>query len=599
VQDVSGFTTGIFNWIAPDGTNWVLYREGTQITALNQTLEVAHIIGPAPTPLYRPSFSDLLVWVYFCGANTAGVGQQQVRIFDGVNTDIAFRPAVAIDSFSAADTGTGQATLGTHYFGFVYANRTGYSTVPTTQAGDPAAGPIFSITLGSSNRQVTITVTLSGLADGGTSANGNIQATLYLIATPANNPNEWFFVPPAVPPSTTVEQQPVPHETPVTLTFIFDIDDTGLYQADSAQAQFLLLTQDSLGNGPILPQFIVPYGTRMCYANGTKLYVSDEANPQSISEADNVVQLPNQRYIGAAFALPGGTSLYITGDKWTSFVTDNSDTPSTWAEPLSISQGLGAPFQNCICYKTGGNYAWVVTEGGPYLFNGAYDEKPISYLVADQWKRVNWAAAFAIEMADNTTDLKLYIAVPLDGSFQPNYVFVFDYQNGQSFDSIDFSIDVYDVKTFGGIGVVKETATDATNVWIGPDTAGTIAHFDPTTTEDRGIAINWWWKSGLMRDREQVTKMIRVGAMDIWARGNGTPIITIASMNNTIVLNPPLMLQSGFVVPLSAEPGYIYATRFDICKIENFTFQIGTNAIGAWGELSGIMGYIKSDLTGR
>lgn len=597
VQFAVGVTKGIFNWIAPDGTNWVIYREGPNITALNQTLAVPHILLSPIGTMYRPSFSDLLVWTYFCGANTAGVGQERVRIFDGQNVDIAFRPAVAIDSFSAADTGAGQATLGTHFFGFVYQNRTGYSTVPTTQVGDPPGGPPFSITLGTGNRQVTITVTLSPLADGGLSANGNIQAKLFLIATPANNPNQWFFVPAAVPPSTTIEQQDVPHLIAATLTFVFDIDDTALYQADDALTQFQLLT-DTDGNGPIKPQFIVAYGTRMCYAAGTKMYVSDQSNPQRITEADNVVLMPNQRYIGAAFPLPGGTSLYLSGDKWTSYATDNSGTPSTWSEPISVSQNLGASLQNLICNKTGGNYAWVITEGGPYLFNGAFESKPITFLVQDQWKRVNWQAAYAIEIADNSTELKLYIAVPLDGATEPTHTFVFDYQNGQAFDAVDFSIDKYDTATFGGIGVVRET-NDATNLWIGPSAVGSISHFDPASHNDNGAAVASIWKSGLMRGNEIATKMLRVSACDIWARGNGTLNIAVGSLYDKLVVNPPLLILSGFPTTLTDEPGLIYATRFDLAHVEDWTFQVGTNAVNEWFELSGLVSYQKADRTNR
>lgn len=601
VQSVTGVTKGIINWIAPDGTNWVLYREGDNIIALNQTLVATHILLSPIGTLYRPVFSDLLVWEYFCGADVNGVGQQQVRIFDGTNIDIAFRPLIAVTSFSAADTGAGQATLGTHFFGFVFQNRTGYSTVPTTldNLGNP-----MSITLGSGNRQVTITVGIPALADGGLSGNGNIQAKLFLIATPANNPNAWFFVPAAVPPSTTVEQQDVPHETPVTLTFVFDIDDTALYQADSANNQFLLLTQDpNTSLGPFSPQWIASYGTRMVYAAGTKLYVSDQANPQKITEADNVVQQPNQRYLGAGFALPGGTSFYVMGDKWTAYVTDNSDTPSTWSEPISISRNLGAPLQNLICNQTSGNYAWVIVEGGPYLFNGAFDEKPLSYLVADQWKRVNWKAKYAIEIVDNTVDLKLLIAVPLDGATEPTHVFVFDYTNGQRFDSIDFSIDNYDAATFGGIGLVKETpseaASEATNVWIGPSAAGTIKHFDTALRNDSSVAINSFWKSGLMRGNNIPTKMIRVGGCDIWVRGNGTLLVGIASMDETIVLTPPALLQSGVPAPLQESPGFIYGTRMDLSGVENWTALIGTNAIDEWFELSALMAYEMAQRVNR
>lgn len=463
IAPATGEVKGIFNWVAPNGNNYVLYRDGSVIRALLQPETLLSVLKPIGT-MYRPSFSDLLVWIYFCGYDTTGVGVTQVRLFDGTNVDKAFRAAITTTAFTAADSGVGQSTQGTHFFGFVYQNRTGFSTQPVT--ADSMGNP-FSVTLNAGNRQVTITVTIPPQLDGGTNPTG-AQATLFLVATRADSAANWFFVPSAVAPSTTVNQQPVPYNTATTLTFIFDLSDEALNQGDPANNQFLLLTQDSMGNGPITPQFLVAYGTRMCYAVGSTLYVSDQANPQSLTADQNIVVMPNQRYLGAAFPLPGGTSLYIMGDHWTSYVTDNSDVPATWSEPISVSGQLGAPFQCCVCFKTGGNYGWVVTQGGPYLFNGAYDEKPLSYLVQDQWKRVNWKAAYAIEIADDTAALKLYIAVPLDGATEPTHVFVFDYQNGQEFDSIDFSIDNYNKATFGSIGVVKEVETDENNLWIGP-----------------------------------------------------------------------------------------------------------------------------------
>lgn len=126
-----------------------------------------------------------------------------------------------------------------------------------------------------------------------------------------------------------------------------------------------------------------------------------------------------------------------------------------------------------------------------------------------------------------------------------------------------------------------------------------IIHFDDATHNDTGIPFNSFWKSGLMRDREIATKMIRVGSCDIWVRGQGTLDITVASMDNTIVLNPPLLLQQGNPVQLSPSPGWIGQTKFDLAGIENYTVQVGTNGIDQWWELSGLMAYQKPQRTNR
>lgn len=464
IAPATGEVKGIFNWISPAGGNYVLYRDGSVIRSLLQPDTLSSILKPIGT-MYRPSFAPLDVWTFFCGPDTAGAGTQQVRIYDGVNVDKAFRPAISLDSVTAADTGPGQCTAGTHYLALVYANRTGFSTVPVSA---DSSGTPYSITLGAGMRQVTIIVNVPPQIDGGTNPTGG-QATLYLLVTRADSATNWYFLPAAVPPSTSVEQFPIPYNAAATATFIFDLADEDLAaSADPANNQFLLLTQAADGTGPFLPQFVAVYGTRMCYGVGSKLYASNQNDAQTITETDNVVIMPNQRYIGFAFALPNGTSLYLGGDHWTAYATDNSDTPSTWSEPISVSDQLGAPGMNCICRETCGNYAWVVTEGGPYMFAGSYDPKPLTYLSADLWKRVNWTANYAIEIADDTVALRLYIAVPLDGATEPTHVIVIDYQNGTSFDTVDISLDNYDKPTFGGIGVVKEWATDGDNLWIGP-----------------------------------------------------------------------------------------------------------------------------------
>ena len=38
---------------------------------------------------------------------------------------------------------------------------------------------------------------------------------------------------------------------------------------------------------------------------------------------------------------------------------------------------------------------------------------------------------------------------------------------------------------------------------------------------------------------------------------------------------------------------------FDLAHIENFTVQVGTNAVGAWWELSKVAVYMKADLFNR
>lgn len=469
-------------------------------------------------------------------------------------------------------------------------------------------------------RSVNISVSLPAQPDGGTSANGGVQATLFMIATATNNPNLWYFIPTDTQ-NGTVGEQPVPFNAPVTLNFVLSFSDFDINNGlagDTAQANFLFLAQDASGAGPFNPNFVVAYGQRLAYGVGTICYVSDIGEPQQISADTNQVIMPNQRAIGAAFPLPGNTPLYVSGNGFTGYVVDNGDSPSTWGEPILVSDMLGTSYQNCVCFETGGPWVWVVTPGGPYLFDGAYENQPLTYLSSGYdedgkaigWTRVNCNAAYAIKIADDVEFFKLYIAVPLDGATEPNALFTIDYRMGKSFDSCDISLDVFGFNisgAFSSIAVIREFATGQNNLWIGPSTAGSIARFDVATHNDLGKAINGFWKSGLMKNPAIPTSMVRVGYLDLWMKGN-SPLnaqglsdfnLIVASLDGQLVVTPQIQINMGVPAALVDAPGQYYSAKTDLSKIPDYTVSVGTNAVDEWCEVSGITSYERVDLANR
>lgn len=490
---------------------------------------------------------------------------------------------------------------------------------PVNSNGIYAGGGIVTnpiqFTTQAGNRQILVSVTLPAMPDGGANASGNVQATLFMIATTAANPNLWYFMPTDAQTG-QIGEQPVPLNTPKTYNFVMSLSDFDInasLSGDTAQANFLLLAQDASGNGPFNPSFVVAYGQRMCYGTGTVLYVSDIANPQQIAADTNQVIMPNQRQIGYAFPLPGNPGLYLTGEGWTGYVTDNSDSPSTWAEPILVSDQFGTLYPNCVCFQTGGPWAWIVTEGGPYLFDGSYAGQPLTYLSSGfneqqqpvGWTRVNWNAAYAIKIVDDVEFFKLYIAVPLDGSTECNYMFCVDYRLGKTFDTCDISLDVFNPQLFASIARVREVSSGNTNLWIGPSAAGNVSRLDVTTHNDQGAPVHGIWTSGLAKGNI-ASAMVRVGAMDIWARGNaplvsGIPSLLITLFGPDGVRSVPITLLSTQGVPaaLVETPGLTFMAKTDFSQANDIYFQFETNLIDAWLELSGFSAYIKPDLANR
>ena len=94
--------------------------------------------------------------------------------------------------------------------------------------------------------------------------------------------------------------------------------------------------------------------------------------------------------------------------------------------------------------------------------------------------------------------------------------------------------------------------------------------------------------------------MIRVGALDIWARGTtGAPgVIVVAGPDDVISVTPELQSTVGTLTTLSPNPGITYIAKLDLNFINNYTVRFGTTA-GHNYELSGFMAYAKKSLANR
>ena len=607
VQAVGGKVTGIYNWIS--NQNLVLFQEDLKFQRLLLSTSTVHTMFSAPAGTRAPSFADLGPRIYCAGWDTIGSGTFQARVHDGQevanvpNVEKCFRPPLSILELtgSAVDGGSGQCTKGTHKIGFIYTNRDGYSGKPSPANSSGILTP-FSVTLNAGLRTINVTVNVGSIPDGGP---GTLLTPIMTRADAPDTP--WYFVPDGLFGAGPFA---IPLSSATSLSFQISISDEDLAaSATSALDQFSLLSQDMSGNGPFNPSTVAAYGKRMCYVRDSRVYVSDIDDPQSIAEDRNVVEMLNKRTVRTVFPLGNGQDLYLTGDHWTGAVTDNGDFPATWPEPRMVSGTHGAAFPDLVEWRTAGSYAWFAEETGVYLFDGNFGDVPVTHLWDDQWKRVNWAASYAIKIRDHVLERNLYVAVPLDGATEPTHQFVIHYTNGKTFDTVDISLDVYASNpTFSSIGIVQET-NDLTVPWIGPSGSGQILHFDPTFIPgmgtgcaDVGIAIDSLWSSGLLRGGGELpTKLIRVGAADLWLHGTGLPVGSWRNNDKTLSLSP-VILQGG-CVPVSAispTPGIEYQQKFDLARVENFSFLLEMSGqVGASWMLSGIRAYCKPSLGTR
>lgn len=587
VKSVSGKVTGLFNWVTPSGTNLVLYQEGTTIKALNQS-GLTTVTLNSGVSSRAPVFETLGAYAYFVGFTTTGAGTSAVRVTDGTNTDIAFRnPPTITASATVTDGGAGNGSAGLHQFGIVYQSRSGFAGRPTLLANSAT----MYITIDDA-RKINITLTLPAQTDGG----GN--AAIYLIQTRATNQAKWYFIPNDAP-SGSVGSFAVPYNSSTTFNFVANFSDEDIASLDSADDNFSLDVYGSDSGGPC---FVSVYGQRMVYGVGTRsdslagigLIISKIGQPQQTFVDQDSVAFPGRRVPGFGFQLPNSPDFFVTGDRWTARLTDNGSDPINWPPCVSVSESLGSPFPGCVCAHTAGGYAWLATERGLEFFNGAFSTKPLTYLCQDQWDRVNWAAAYSIQITDSVTDQRVYCAVPLDGATECTHLFVIDYTNGTTFDTVDIGLDSLD-QSFSSVAAVKQLATADTNIWFGPNAGSNITKLDSTVKDDEGNAINAYWESGLVRGTSEISSAtVKVGGADIWARGSAASLpMTVYGPDHVVSVSPALLSTQGVTSALTATPGIAYMAKFFLSNIENFTYRFGTTGANEWFELSSFTAYIK------
>lgn len=593
----AGRVTGLWNWLSPNSTsqNLVLYQDGTAIKRrrLSDNQVDTLLTGLSSR---APSFADLATRAYFCAYDTADAGVTQCRIHDGLFTsgtpdvDVAFRGPLTVTAFTAVDGGVGQCTKGTHKVAFVFQSRSGFAGQPSPVNGGGTFVPA-TVTLNAGLRTINASVTLNTPTDAGGTA------VILPIMTRADNPDKWYFVP-AGGGFFSPDPIGLPYNTAAwTQAFTISISDEDLAQsANSADEQFNLLVAGA-SSGPFNPNFVMAYGKRMVYGAGTVAYASEIDDPQHITADFHALSLPNQRSI--AFGFPLGTAFYFTGDKWTGRTTDTGDLPSTWPQPAEISSTLGSPFPGCVEWRTAGQYVWMVCESGVYVFNGAFPNRPITYLCGDIWARVNWAAAYSIDIVDDVVGVRCYVSVPLDGAIECTHTFVIDYTNGLAYDSCDITLDNYGGQ-FSAIGLVKNSTTKRTELWIGPGSAASIIFLDSSTKNDLGAPVTAVWESGLVRQGgELASETIRVGNADLWIRGNGTLIHTWKGLDGTPSVTPTVMGNGCVTTTLSAAPGIELQAKGDLHPVENYTLRFSVSQVNGYLSLSGFKAYMKPSLYSR
>lgn len=505
---IAKIVTSLFNWIkAPD----LVSTDGNILVLYNKTDSkvqwAVNLSIPAASDLYTVTAegisvtqggNQLIIAAFTTQGTTAPIalGAAQARVVGvggaSVYVDKAFLGPLTTKPSLANSAGAGTVTAGLHSVGYVITTRNGFTgrLSPANILGtfDTTSNIIAA---GSKKIDFSITATWPTEAEG-----------IQIVMSTVDDPYKYFIVPGL--------NFAVPGGFLFTITTSIDISDVLLLATatDVTSNQFLL-TQDNLGFGPFSPFKVLEYGFRTIYLtfDGTgsfAFYASEPDASQQLTEAYHKRKLPGWRLGTSAFVLRG--ILYVLGPAWTYAFEDNQGLPSTWPSPTLVDGTIGTPCVMGTTVSASNDWAAVVCVSGLYIFNGQYQDRPISYMVDPDWRRINWRAAQTIRIEDNKDKKEILLHVPLDGASIPTHQMMFDYSNGLDWESIQYSL-WSDSAGYSprGLCVFQNPSTSRMEFLQGAGVAGSIRRQmngtdDTSPYTDDGAVIRFTWETAPQPD---------------------------------------------------------------------------------------------------
>lgn len=352
----------------------------------------------------------------------AGLAGEKLYVYNGTGTARAAAGSAPVGGFNVAlSATTGNVEVGLHIFAVAYITDSGFITAP---------GPVIFPTLDVSG-DGDKSLDLSNIPTGPTgTAQRCIIASRAIQDYNGNQDGyEMFFVPSGV----------IANNTGTTITINF-------FDADLQLSADYLFDQLS-----IIPAglFLSSYRDRLCVGgedeNQSMVRMSKLTEPESFNELSGFILCDPLETEGVKAGVEFQDNFYVTKGLpgKTYFTRDNTYEPSTWVVP-SLDKAVGADNNglSVMLDQTGSvsRYFLAADRSGLYLFDGAYQDIPLSYKIQNIWDRINKAVFYKCQLVIDTKNFVIYISVPLDSATTPSHILVASYADGLNATDIDWHL---------------------------------------------------------------------------------------------------------------------------------------------------------------
>ncbi len=554
--------------------NWLAYLDVTgEVRKINladsTTIDLFAAAGSPVGAAFVPAGPRL----YIATFDINGLGTDEGHVssnfsaFTGLYTEVLFAPPIQAVP-AVADLGVaGNVTAGLHRVGYLITTYNGFTTSPSPIDSNGNFAYATWTAAGAQQAIFTLTATFPSYAQG-----------IQVIMTTTTELDTWFIVPGT--------QVAVPGGSTFTVSTLIDISDDDLAATATSAANFFnLLTE--INGGPIKPSYILEYNNRMVYVARDKVgvpsvYVSDEDAYQSLTPDQHVIYIPGSRLVTSAFTLY--RTLYMLGPHWTYGSQDNGDVPVQWAPPALVDGSIGTLSPLGVAVNASRGFAWIADTDGLYLFSGgAYASRPVSYYQRADWQRINWAKAGVVQVVDNKETKKVHVIAPLDSAVNPSHILTWDYTQGTTPETVNYSLDNIQSFSLGAIAVVQNDTNKRLETWVASRDSGTPALRQRLTTEstpysDNGHAIQAVYQTSLLPDT--TAAVLQHHGDQFRLQGSGNTLVSASTLDGGRVFSLTAVLEA-------TSPAKWFMRRYHALS-EGMTLTFSTSGDGDWFQLSGL-----------
>ena len=326
-----------------------------------------------------------------------------------------------------------------------------------------------------------------------------------------------------------------------------------------------------------------PQNLSLIRASGTEEPEAYDGVSGLLSIAEN-----NGQGVRAAFTLRNNlyfvktSSLYVTA-------TDDTNEPALWSVE-EVSNQVGTP----SAHGVGVGEEWVVIarRSGLYYFDGGTPQK-LSQEIQPTWDAINWEYGDRIWVHVDVQHKRILVGVPMGSATQPNQVLVLDYTESfgdplvAMFSTPERSRKWAPWNIAANSCALVERATGAAQLFFGSNNAsGKVYAYTIGTHADDGAAINSFYSTAFLAATGLSGRNL-FGYLTAYVKGSGTLALSaIAPGGATSIALGNWTLSS---------PATRDMEQFTNVLAERVSYQLGTNASGAWFALTKLVPWAKPD----